>query len=130
MSALHKSLIYSLLNSKREILSHIDRTEPITTMSSGKEDPSDVERGSGGSKVLDRYESTLDRHTDPFAPREGKTLTWTNVNMTLVSLFVCAEICTCEGAIAGTHERMFEEFCSEVLTVWCDQLYTLVSNFR
>lgn len=27
--------------------------------------------------------STLDRHDDPFAPREGKTLTWKNVNMTL-----------------------------------------------
>lgn len=25
-------------------------------------------------------------HTDPFAPREGKTLCWRNVNMTLVSL--------------------------------------------
>lgn len=26
----------------------------------------------------------LDPHTDPFAPREGKALVWTNVNMTLV----------------------------------------------
>ena len=24
-------------------------------------------------------------HTDPFATREGKTLTWKNINMTLVS---------------------------------------------
>lgn len=24
-------------------------------------------------------------HTDPFAAREGKTLTWKNINMTLVS---------------------------------------------
>lgn len=24
-------------------------------------------------------------HTDPFASREGKTLTWKNINMTLVS---------------------------------------------
>lgn len=28
--------------------------------------------------------SDLDRHTDPFAVRKGKTLLWTNVNMTLV----------------------------------------------
>ena len=28
--------------------------------------------------------STLDVSADPFAPREGKTLTWRNVNMTLV----------------------------------------------
>ena len=25
----------------------------------------------------------LDEHSDPFAPRQGKTLTWTNVNMVL-----------------------------------------------
>lgn len=25
----------------------------------------------------------LDSHSDPFAPREGKTLTWKNVNMVL-----------------------------------------------
>jgi len=29
-------------------------------------------------------ESALDRHTDPFAIRKGKTLVWSNVNMTLV----------------------------------------------
>ena len=28
----------------------------------------------------------LDGHTDPFALREGKTLIWKNVNMTLVRL--------------------------------------------
>ena len=32
---------------------------------------------------LDRKDSQLDRHTDPFAPREGKTLVWRAVNMTL-----------------------------------------------
>jgi len=30
-------------------------------------------------------ESALDRHTDPFAIRKGKTLVWSNVNMTLSS---------------------------------------------
>lgn len=35
---------------------------------------------------LHKSESTmLDASADPFATREGKTLTWTNVNMTLVS---------------------------------------------
>ena len=28
----------------------------------------------------------LDKHTDPFATREGKTLLWRGVNMTLVSI--------------------------------------------
>lgn len=32
-------------------------------------------------------------HTDPFAPREGKTLTWTNVNMTLVCIHFVAITC-------------------------------------
>jgi len=31
-----------------------------------------------------RAVSVLDSHDDPFAPREGKTLAWKNVNMTLV----------------------------------------------
>ena len=33
-----------------------------------------------------RAVSVLDSHDDPFAPREGKTLAWKNVNMTLVRL--------------------------------------------
>jgi hypothetical protein len=59
----------------------------------------DVESGDGNGKygneitddsnnnnprVLDRDDSELDKHDDPFAPREGKTLTWTNIHMTLV----------------------------------------------
>jgi hypothetical protein len=35
-------------------------------------------------KSLNRNESKLDQHADPFAPRDGKTLVWRNVNMTLV----------------------------------------------
>jgi len=34
---------------------------------------------------LPRQTSTLDDQDDPFAFREGKTLVWRNVNMTLVS---------------------------------------------
>jgi hypothetical protein len=36
-------------------------------------------------KSLKHEESVLDRHTDPFATREGKALVWKNVNMILVS---------------------------------------------
>jgi hypothetical protein len=32
--------------------------------------------------------SKLDMSADPFAPREGKTLTWKNINMTLVRTVV------------------------------------------
>lgn len=32
----------------------------------------------------DRNTVVVEKHTDPFAPREGKTLIWKNVNMTLV----------------------------------------------
>ena len=49
--------------------------------------PVDPEMGaSNGSKpsLVKRKSSMLDRHDDPFAQREGKTLTWHNVNMTLV----------------------------------------------
>lgn len=46
-------------------------------------DTGDVEKGSH-SPVLDRGVSVLAAHDDPFAPRAGKTLTWKNVNMTLV----------------------------------------------
>jgi hypothetical protein len=33
---------------------------------------------------MNRQGSALDRHDDPFEPREGKTLIWKDVNMTLV----------------------------------------------
>jgi hypothetical protein len=42
----------------------------------------DVEAG----RKLDRENSSqLEAHEDPFTPREGKTLVWKNVNMTLVN---------------------------------------------
>ena len=43
----------------------------------------DVELGS--KTDISNQASDLDRHSDPFAVREGKTLTWKNVNMILVS---------------------------------------------
>lgn len=50
------------------------------------ETPLDVE-AQKDAKNLDRGKSgVLDSHTDPFAPREGKTLVWKNVNMTLVRI--------------------------------------------
>jgi hypothetical protein len=48
-----------------------------------KADPEIANHGHG---TLDRGESVLDRHDDPFAPRQGKTLVWKDVNMTLVSV--------------------------------------------
>ena len=35
------------------------------------------------SETVKRQASQLDRHDDPFAQRDGKTLTWRNINMTL-----------------------------------------------
>mmetsp|Transcript_28345 Transcript_28345/g.65752 ORF Transcript_28345/g.65752 Transcript_28345/m.65752 type:complete len:84 (-) Transcript_28345:2605-2856(-) len=40
----------------------------------------------GGGKMDETGHSTLDIRDDPFAPRDGKTLTWKNIQMTLVSL--------------------------------------------
>lgn len=47
----------------------------------------DVELGppKTGASTINRAQSALDRSTDPFAEREGKTLVWRNVNMKLVS---------------------------------------------
>lgn len=61
-------------------------------MTSYKEDsvemgtPVDPEMGSRyNPSLVARKSSKLDRHDDPFAQREGKTLTWHNVNMTLAA---------------------------------------------
>jgi hypothetical protein len=35
-------------------------------------------------EAMNVHGSILNRHDDPFAPREGKTLIWKDVNMTLV----------------------------------------------
>ena len=37
------------------------------------------------TKLKHAQSSVLDVHTDPFSPREGRTLVWKNINMTLVS---------------------------------------------
>jgi hypothetical protein len=51
----------------------------------------DAERGKSDNSAPPKQSVTpvqdvvaLSLHDDPFAPREGKTLTWKNVNMTLV----------------------------------------------
>lgn len=41
---------------------------------------------------IHRAVSVLDSQDDPFAPREGKTLAWKNVNMTLVRLYFLMEL--------------------------------------
>ena len=45
----------------------------------------DVEMDKEPASSYNRKVSTLDSHADPFAPRDGKTLVWKDVNMTLVS---------------------------------------------
>jgi hypothetical protein len=47
-----------------------------------------MEIGMNHEKVIERGASVLDKHTDPFAERTGKTLVWKNVNMILVSSFL------------------------------------------
>jgi len=73
---------------KNEPPSMTNKSESMST-----EDPKDVEiavgeeRDEGGTvSKLYRGVSVLDKHTDPFAPREGKALVWRDTNMTLVSL--------------------------------------------
>eukprot|EP00540_Astrosyne_radiata_P008221 CAMPEP_0116865892 /NCGR_PEP_ID=MMETSP0418-20121206/25718_1 /TAXON_ID=1158023 /ORGANISM="Astrosyne radiata, Strain 13vi08-1A" /LENGTH=235 /DNA_ID=CAMNT_0004501451 /DNA_START=161 /DNA_END=866 /DNA_ORIENTATION=- len=39
----------------------------------------------GGGKMDETGHSTLDIRDDPFAPRDGKTLTWKNIQMTLAA---------------------------------------------
>jgi len=46
----------------------------------------DVEVGvATRKKVIDKRLRTLPRSADPFAPRQGKTLIWRNINMFLVN---------------------------------------------
>jgi ABC-type multidrug transport system fused ATPase/permease subunit len=44
----------------------------------------DVEEGPT-TRNMEHNESVLETSTDPFAPREGKTLVWRNVNMKLAA---------------------------------------------
>ena len=47
-----------------------------------------AETGTNAREVFHKSSSiALEARDDPFAPREGKTLTWQNVNMVLVSWF-------------------------------------------
>lgn len=51
--------------------------------------PKDIEGGEiPEAPVLQKEESRLDPSEDPFAHREGKTLLWRDINMTLVRIFV------------------------------------------
>ena len=53
-------------------------------MPPNREDLTELRNASMYDK-LGRKMSTLDSHVDPFAEREGKTLVWKNVNMTLAA---------------------------------------------
>lgn len=51
-------------------------------------------------RLFSKKSSVLAASDDPFAPREGKTLLWRNVNMTLVSpRRYCAETCDISHAL-------------------------------
>jgi hypothetical protein len=50
--------------------------------SSNKDNSTDVESVTSN---LAKQVSTLNKKDDPFAPRDGKTLLWRNIHMTLVS---------------------------------------------
>jgi hypothetical protein len=52
---------------------------------------------SSASAIGDRSGSILNRQDDPFAPREGKTLVWTGVSMTLV----CSRVCFFNAPLAA-----------------------------
>jgi hypothetical protein len=52
---------------------------------------------SSASAIGDRSRSILNRQDDPFAPREGKTLVWTGVSMTLV----CSRVCFFNAPLAS-----------------------------
>lgn len=51
------------------------------------------------SRVVQRLTSTME---DPFAPREGKALTWQNVNMNLVSVSIVPTMQVHKKAWIGT----------------------------
>jgi hypothetical protein len=70
-----------------------------------------AEHGALPPNRLHRESSLRNIYTDPFAAREGKTLTWRNVNMTLVSFcFVLSYslfYSDGEGSISNTVKSLF-----------------------
>lgn len=80
------------VSSKKKELSEISETDDES--SSDPWNSGDVEAGDNRSiqcnktpsrSPVNRRDSDLPLHEDPFAPRPGRTLQWQNVNMTLVS---------------------------------------------
>jgi hypothetical protein len=70
-----------LVVSKSESCQEDSRPPPLTKAVSTSETDEDEE-------IDESKFSRNESHTDPFAPREGKTLCWRNVNMTLVRLSI------------------------------------------
>jgi hypothetical protein len=62
----------------------------------------------------------LDRHDDPFAPREGKTLIWKDINMTLVCAVPTLRLCRSSVDAFWTPLNLtlssFFCFCDAILT--------------
>ena len=95
-------VVYEVCRTKRGPTSHITSPQPFSqnqhrvqeklptnkqSMMASQKSLESVELGDavGKEKVLSHAESKLHHHSDPFAPRDGKTLLWKNVNMKLVS---------------------------------------------
>ena len=65
--------------------------EPSSIVSPGLTTPVASARKEDDDIMIERVpvgkaESNLNTHADPFAPRDGKTLVWKDINMTLVRL--------------------------------------------
>jgi hypothetical protein len=85
----------------------LDNTTTATSLATGSaaDDPpvimdEEAVVGSDNRKELTHAgASKLDMSADPFAPREGKTLTWKNINMTLVRTVVVQSLIACRCCI-------------------------------
>ncbi len=64
-----------------------------TTVQHAVEDSGNDGAVSGG-KTLDKLESSLSIRNNPFADRESKSLTWTNINMILVRWLLIQNSCS------------------------------------
>jgi hypothetical protein len=64
-----------------------------TTVQGALEDSGKDGTVSGG-KTLDKLESSLSVRNNPFADRESKSLTWTNINMILVRWLLVNNACS------------------------------------
>jgi len=81
-------IIHFWLTANREFCGY--KTEPvIKTEKEGRQSIPNQQKRKMTDEKASKKVAMLAVSDDPFAPREGKTLLWKNVNMTLVSLPYC-----------------------------------------